>query len=216
MTVSITQAVANAIATAIDAQSTGTATNKLHLKNAAGTTIASATDVDVTVSTNVLSIASAGGLSVSATDTAAQFQLTTAGDVELIAGLNQTLTVTVANQSAANDTFTLTSHGLEKGQALTIGGGIPTTNPAISTGDTVYATEVTTNTFKIERYRGAGAVDITAAAGTDTTFQTQVAVGATNSGAFLELTSVALTSGDTIAIGSFTFTVPLKLVASNQ
>ncbi len=185
-------------------------TNVIEIINAADSVIASASDVSVNDTANVLSFTSPGGASVSSTDTAAGFRIKDAGGTNTYYEFkNTSYTITPANQDDTGDTFTSTSHGLTLGQPLVISGGIPTTSPAVSDGDTVFVVEVTTDTFKIERLPKAGAVDITAVAGTDTTFTAPTAVGGASSGALMELTSgTSLTSGETVLVSTFTIENP--------
>ena len=211
------QATANAVAAAIVARFAGSATNKLNIVNAAGAIIAQATDVGVSATANGVSFSSAGGAAISSTDVAAGFDLTDASDNVVLTFRNTTITVTPANQENGTDLFTSTGHGLQNGQLLVVSGGIPTTTPAISNGDAVFVVNATANTFQIERSPGAGPVDITSAAGSDTDFSLPAAVGATGSGAILEITGgTSLTSGNTITISSGSLEIPLDNVVSGQ
>lgn len=216
MGVELDQGTADAMAAAWQGQFTATATNKIHIKDGSGTTLASATDVAVAVTSNIISISSAGGLSVATSGAAEQFELTDASDVALVSGSNSTLSIPPGDQNTTDNTFTLTAHGLTKNQVVIIGGDIPTTDPAVSDGDAVYVTEVAANTFKIARSPGGAPVGVTAAASGSTTFQTQTAVGASDSGAVIEISSgTALIAGESVSINSLNFTVPLQLI-SNQ
>ncbi len=217
MTRGLTQFGADAIATEIAGTWFSGSTNVIELIDSGDAVIATASDVSVTATNNVLTLTSAGGAGVSSTATAVGFLLKDSGGTNTYYSFkNETLTITPANQNT-DDTFTSTAHGLTDGQPLQVGGGLPTVaGSALTDGQTVFVRDTTANTFKICRSPGEDAIDVTTVAGTDTTFQVTSAVGDASSDAILRLTSgTALTSGETVTFSSFSWTVPVFSVGAS-
>jgi len=210
-----TQALANAEAAYVAGTIFAGSSNIIELLNASDTVIATASDVTVSATNNILSFSSALGAAVTATDTVTGFQIRPNAGVAQYKFQNKTLVIAPASQDATNNIFTSAAHGMVNDQPILISGNIPTTNPVVSDGDTVYVTERATNTFKITRQSGGTALDITAVAGGNTNFNVMNAVGDENSNAIMKIINgVALTNGDTVSFTTFkivkyTFSVKL-------
>lgn len=179
----------------------------IKILNAGGSAIATASDGVASDTNNEISITSAGGASITSTDTATGFSVEEGtGNNACYTFQNLTLTVASADISTANDTFTATAHGLPEDIPMVIGGDIPTASPAVSTGDTVYIVDTDTNTFKIARESGGAAVDITDLTGVTNTTFTLKAVGAVGSGSIMEITGgTSLTSGNVATFNTLKF-----------
>lgn len=131
----------------------------------------------------------------------------------LASGNNNSFTVVPGDQDDSADTFTETGHGLYDGQKAKLSVNLPGTTPTLNADQPIIISVSDTDTFQLLTEDGGDPVDITAAAGGDTTVTAlPLIVGLAANNPQFAINQVAIATNDALSLSSWTIKAPNEII----